>query len=224
MAPELDNELNEQIEETIDDATVITVPIDDTLSNSGEAADAKATGDALALKADKSELQTAITVNGQGADAQGAILVDATDIPLSSSDQTTVKAKLEAVDGKTAADIPVNSDPGAQTIAQALSTGATRTADQIAMSETDTTTVKQAVDTIKGDVSDLEEAVGTLGNKTAADIKYNTGSNETIKEHVDAIDQGLVKSVNEQLPDPDTGNIDLERVPYADNLYSEDGE
>lgn len=222
MAPENDN-LNEEVEVEVDDAAVITVPIDDTLSNSGEAADAKATGDALALKADKSELQTAITVNGQGADAQGAILIDGTDIPMSGTDTTTLKAKIEAVDGKTAADIPVSTDPGAQTIAQALSTGATRTADQIAMSETDNTTVKQAVDTIKGDVNNLEETVGTLGNKTAADIKYNTGSNETIKEHVDAIDQGLVKTVNDIGPDA-SGNVDVERVPYADNLFSEDGE
>ena len=224
MAPELDNELNEQVEEVIDDATVITVPIDATLTKSNEAADAKAVGDALAMKADKSELQTAITVNGQGADAQGAILVDATDIPLSSSDQTTVKSKLEAVDGKTAADIPVSSDPGAQTIAQALSTGATRTADQIEMSATDPTTIKSKIESVEGDVENLQETVNNLGEKTAADIKYQTGSAETIKQHVDAIDQGLVKSVNEQLPDPDTGNIDLERVPLADNLYTEDAQ
>ena len=222
MAPELDNELNEQVEEVIDDATVITVPIDDTLSNSGEAADAKAVGDALALKADKTELQTAITVNGQGADAQGAILVDATDIPMSSSDQTTVKAKIEAVDGKTAADIPVSSDPGAQTIAQALSTGATRTADQIEMSSTDNTTVKAKIESVEGDVNDLQEAVNTLGNQTAADIKYQSGSNETIKQHVDDIDNGLVKSVNGVTPAAGTGNVELKRVPYADNLYSED--
>ena len=223
MAPELDNELNEQVEEVIDDATVITVPIDYTLSNSGEAADAKAVGDALALKADKTELQTAITVNGQGADAQGAILVDATDIPMSSSDQTTVKAKIEAVDGKTAADIPVSSDPGAQTIAQALNSGATRTADQIAMSSSDNTTVKQKIESVEGDVNNLAETVSGLSEKTAADIPYNTGSSETIKEHVDALDQGLVKSVNEVTPDS-AGNIDLERVPYADNLYTEDAQ
>ena len=223
MAPELDNELNDQVEEVIDDATVITVPIDDTLTNSGEAADAKAVGDALAMKADKSELQTAVTVNGQSADAQGAILVDASEIKMSSSDQTTVKAKIEAVDGKTGADIPVDNSQGAQTIKQALQSGATRTADQIEMSSTDNTTVKAKIESVEGDVNDLQEAVNTLGEKTAADIKYNTGSNETIKEHVDAIDQGLVKSVNEQMPDS-SGNIDLERVPLADNLYTEDAQ
>ena len=49
MAPE--NDMNEMFTISFDDASVITVPIDDTLSNSGEAADAKAVGDALALKA-----------------------------------------------------------------------------------------------------------------------------------------------------------------------------
>ena len=44
--------MNEVVEEVVSDATVMTVPIDDTLSVSGEAADAKAVGDALALKAD----------------------------------------------------------------------------------------------------------------------------------------------------------------------------
>ena len=97
--------LNEMVEVIVQDASVITVPIDDTLSNSGEAADAKAVGDALDLKADRSELQTAVTVNGQAADAQGKIIVTAADTKMSSSDNTTVKAKIEAVDGKTAADL-----------------------------------------------------------------------------------------------------------------------
>ena len=72
--------LNDVVTHTVRDAEVITVEIDDTLSISGEAADAKAVGDALALKADKTELQTAITVNGQSADAQGAIIVNSDDI------------------------------------------------------------------------------------------------------------------------------------------------
>ena len=76
MAPENEN-LNEEFELVFDDADVITVPIDTTLSNPGEAADAKAVGDALALKADASSV-VAITVNGEGPDLQGAILVDGT--------------------------------------------------------------------------------------------------------------------------------------------------
>ena len=177
---ENNNDLNEVFEEEIDPTEVITVPIDDTLQNSGEAADAKAVGDALALKADKTELQTAITVNGQSADAQGAILVNGTDIPMSSTDPTTMKAAIETVDGKTGADIPVDSTPGAQTIKQALNSGATRTADQIEMSDSDDTTVKQAIDTTNGNVQDLASAVNNLQNQTGADIPYQSGSAETI--------------------------------------------
>ena len=213
--------LNEQVEVTVSDAEVITVPIDDTLSNSGEAADAKAVGDALALKADKTELQAAITVNGQSADNQGAIIVTANETKMSSSDATTVKAKIEAVDAKTAADIPVSSETGAQTIAQALSSATGQTAEQIEMSASDTTTVKSAIDTVSGNLSTLSDTVTGIGNRTAADIRYQSGSTETIKQHVDGIDAGLVKSVNEYLPDED-GNIDLERVPMADNLFTEE--
>lgn len=218
---ENNNDLNEVFEEEIDPTEVITVPIDDTLQNSGEAADAKAVGDALALKADKTELQTAITVNGQSADAQGAILVNGTDIPMSSTNPTTMKAAIEAVDGKTGADIPVDSTPGAQTIKQALNSGATRTADQIEMSDSDDTTVKQAIDTTNGNVQDLASAVNNLQNQTGADIPYQSGSAETIKQHVDALEAGKVKTVNEIGPDAG-GNIEIDRVPYADNLYTED--
>ena len=219
-----DNEnLNEQVEEVIDMSTVITVPIDDTLSNSGEAADAKAVGDALALKADKSEIQTAITVNGQSADAQGAILVNGTEIPMSGTDSTTLKAAIEAVDGKTGADIPIDSGTGAQTIKQAITSAVDKTADQIEMSASDETTVKSAIDTTNGNVNTLSDAVTALQGRTGADIPYNTGSAETIKQHVDALEAGKVKTVNEIGPDAN-GNIEIDRVSYADNLYTDEME
>ena len=61
---ELNNDLNDVVEEVVSDAEVMTVAIDDTLTVSGEAADAKAVGDALALKADVSSV-VSITVNGR---------------------------------------------------------------------------------------------------------------------------------------------------------------
>ena len=216
------SELNEMVEVIVEDAGVITVPIDDTLSNAGEAADAKAVGDALALKADASSV-TAIQVNGQSPDAQGKIIVTAADTKMSSSDSTTIKAKIEAVDGKTATDIPVSDAPGAQTIAQALSSGANRTADEIGMSPTDPTTVKSAVDTVKSDLSDLSTTVAGLNEKNGANIRYNATGDETIKQHVDALAADIVKSVNDVGPDAN-GNVALESVPYADNLKSSDME
>ena len=125
--------LQDTVEETVNDASVITVEIDETLSISGEAADAKAVGDALALKADASSI-TEIDVNGQSADNQGHILIDGTDIPMSGTDSTTLKAKIEAVDGKTGADIPVSSAAGAATIQAAIEDAGARNADEIMIS------------------------------------------------------------------------------------------
>jgi len=217
------NDLNDSVQVTVSDADVITVPIDDTLSNSGEAADAKAVGDALALKADKSELQTAISVNGQSADNQGVIIVTADDTKMSGTDNTTVKAAIEAVDGKTAATIKMSSDQGAQTIAAAISDAGSRTGADIQMGTSDTRKVKNVVDGLSDGLTALSATVSGLDSKTGASIPYQSGSAETIKQHVDAIDQGLVKSVNSVTPD-EHGDIALNRVPYADNLYSDEME
>lgn len=215
--------LNEGVEVVVADAEVITVPIDDTLTHSNEAADAKAVGDALALKADKSELQNAITVNGQEADAQGQIIVTAEDTKMSDSDSTTVKAAINAAASRTAEDIPVSSSPTAQTIAQALASGANTTADQIRMSATDTTTVKARIDAQTGSIETLQSEVSELDQRTGATIPYKTGDTETIMEHVDALEAEKVKTVNNVAPDVN-GNIALDRVPFADNLYTDDGE
>ena len=89
-----------KIEMAVQAVNVITVPIDDTLTTAGAAADAKAVGDALALKADKSELQASISVDGQTADAQGHILVYPEHISMSGTDPTTLKAKITAIDNE----------------------------------------------------------------------------------------------------------------------------
>ena len=215
MAPELDNELNEQVEEVIDDATVITVPIDDTLSNSGEAADAKAVGDALALKADKSELQAAITVNGQGADAQGAILIDGEDIPMSGTDSTTLKAKITAVDSKTAADIMMSSAAGAKTIAQELSESEDRTAEDIVMGPGSTTTLAAKIGAMDNVATANSQAITQLQGKTAADIHMGAEDETTVAEAVNA----RVKTVNGIMPD-ENGDVPVEHALTADNLTS----
>ena len=128
--------LNEEVEMVVEDASVITTPIDDTLTQSGEAADAKAVGDALATKADISQV-TGITVNGQSPDAQGAILIDGDEIPVSGTDSTLLVEALAALDAKTGEDIPIDSESGADSIADAigsiqtaLATGVVATSEQ----------------------------------------------------------------------------------------------
>ena len=100
--------LNEEVEEVVNDAEVMTVNIDETLSVSGEAADAAAVGAALALKADASSVNN-IKVNDQSADNQGQILVTGEDIPLNSSNNApTIADAVAAVQDVTGDQIPMS--------------------------------------------------------------------------------------------------------------------
>lgn len=84
---------------TVDDATVIPTPIDPTLSNAGEAADAKATGDAIAA------VLNGATVNGNSPTGK-AFMVYAGDIPMSNAaGAQTVAQAIESAADKDATDI-----------------------------------------------------------------------------------------------------------------------
>ena len=152
--------LNEQVEEVVQDADVITVPIDDTLTHSGEAADAKAVGDALAQKADRSEVQSNITVNGKSKDAHGNIAVNAEDIPYATG--TSVKEKIDSLTAET---LKMSDAEGAQSIADAIDNMATRTADQIPMEQGAIETVADKLEEIETNVTEVEQSVTALDNK-----------------------------------------------------------
>ena len=138
--------LNETIEVVLDDSAIITVAIDATLSNSGEAADAKAVGDALALKADAESTLSSITVDGQESDNQGVILLTAAHIPISSAENADkISDVLTALGGKTAADIPMSSATGAQKISEAIAGLQGKTAANLPMSDTDATTIREMI-------------------------------------------------------------------------------
>lgn len=97
-------ELVEEIELTVDDATVIPVPIDPTLSIEGEAADAKATGDAIA------GVFSGATVNSK-AFTNKAVTLYATDILMSNATGAqTVSEAFSAVGDKDASEIIYDSD------------------------------------------------------------------------------------------------------------------
>ena len=170
--------LNEEVEEVVDDATVMTVPIDDTLSISGEAADAKAVGDALALKADASAINT-IKVNEQSADNQGQILLTGEDVPMSDTDETTLKAAIEAEQDKTAGDIPMTSAEDSDSIADAIEDLQAMTAADIPMSSAlGAPTVAEAVN-----------AAGTVKsvNSTSPDSNGNVQINKVpIADNLDS--------------------------------------
>ena len=93
------NDLVENITLTVDDAEVIPVPVDPTLSVQGEAADAKATGDAIAA------VFTGATVNGKSFVSK-AVTVYAGDILMSNeTGAQTVKATIETITDKDASQI-----------------------------------------------------------------------------------------------------------------------
>lgn len=77
---------------TIQRSNVIPMPIDPTLSNEGEAAEAKAVGEAIAA------IQTVKKVNNQTPDAAGAVTILATQIPMTGDEgaQTISEAILSA--------------------------------------------------------------------------------------------------------------------------------
>ena len=209
-----DNDMNEVFSETMVDSTVITVPIDDTLSNSGEAADAKAVGDALALKADASSV-VSIDVNGQSADNQGHILIDGTDIKMSSTDNTTLKAAIESAAGRTGADIPVDGTVGAQKINAAIQAAGNKTAEDMVLSEGSSVTVAEKLAALTTVQTENSNAITALQVKAGDTIKLSTNGTKTIKQAVDE----CVRSVNGDLPD-DTGNVEVNHTLTADNLTS----
>lgn len=208
------NDLNETFEETMDESTVITVPIDDTLSNSGEAADAAAVGAALALKADASSVVT-IDVNGNVADNQGHIEIDGSDIQMGGTDERTLKAAITFAEGRTAEDIPMSSDVGAQTIAEAVATAGAANATTIPMSADSTTTVAQQISAMNSTAAAQATAISNLQAKTAETILVKAGETETVKDALDA----RVKTVNGIGPD-ENGNAEVTTVQMAENLAS----
>lgn len=209
-----DNDLNEVFEETMDDATVITVPIDETLSNSGEAADAAAVGAALALKADASSV-VSISVNGEAADNQGHIIINGTHIKMNSSSNTTLTDAIEENAARNATNIPMSSDPGALSIADAIDESVDRTATEITMSAESETTIAQKIATMDTIASANSSAISILNGKTAESIHMSTQDTTPIKDVLDS----CVKSVNGEHPD-NSGNVAVLHALTADNLTS----
>ena len=241
------DDLNTRIRMTVRSSNLLQRAVDTTLSIEGQAADAAAVGAALATKADVSQV-TGISVNGEAADQQGKILIDGSDIPVSGTDATKLDVKIAALDGKTAADIPMSSATGAQSVADAINNGVARNADAIPLEAGSTTMVKGAIDSLNTNVTAIQgwtaadipmtsdtnadsvktvldglgEDVEDIQGWTAADIPVSseTGA-DSVKEQLDDLFDGRVKTVNGEEADA-SGEITLETVPFAEDLKTED--
>ena len=165
--------LNQGFVMHLDEAEVITVPIDTTLTQEGTAADAAAVGAALALKADASSVNI-IDVNGEAADNQGHIILYGTKVPMSGTDSTPVTDAIAAAAGRTAADIPMSSDAGAQTIAQVIGGLGGETAESIPMSTADSTPVATKIMAVETTANSAVKSV----NSTQPDSNGNVQINE----------------------------------------------
>ena len=166
------DELNTRVQMTVRSAAVMTVPIDDSLSIAGEAADAKAVGDALALKADASAVVT-ISVDGQEADNQGVILLDAGDIPMEEGGTVKVREAVEAAASRTAADIPISADPESQSIAEVLASSVDKTADQIRMRADDSTKVADRIEALEESTAGAVKSVNGNGPDDTGNVTLN---------------------------------------------------
>ena len=92
-------ELNEEFQMTVQDASVIPVPVDPTLSIQGEAADAYATGQAV------QNATNGLSVNGKNF-VNKAVTIYGTDIFVSDGENVqTVTQAIEAANERTADDI-----------------------------------------------------------------------------------------------------------------------
>lgn len=105
-------ELVEEVELEVEDAEGIPFPIDPTLTHPGEAADAKATGDAIRA------ITSSVTVNGQSADQTGNISLVASNIPVSNEQGAqTIAEVVEDLQDRDADDIMFSAE---KTIKQAV--------------------------------------------------------------------------------------------------------
>ena len=191
-----DSDVPEVLQQDIHDALVMTVNIDDTLSISGEAADALAVGNALATKASIYDVKNTLSVNGQTGGGTWDITVNGDEIP-------------------------AQSDSDTETVADALTRLGSGLSDEITARENADTSLDGRLDTIEAwDASDIpvDKSAATPVSIESA-LQSLDGRVENLEEHegfstVISFNSTGTQTVSDSII---TANHDLTGVQFYDS-------
>lgn len=143
-------ELVEEVQYEIDGAEVIPTPIDPTLTHPGEAADAKATGDAIR------NVGSTLNINGVTA-VNGTFRVYPANIPMSDAQGAqTLATVVDEISGRTGEDILISSE-SSDSIADVI--------------EESTQTLSEAIDTVDSTLSQsISDTAATINARITSEI------------------------------------------------------
>ena len=222
------SELNETVNVTVDDATVITVPLVTNLTATNAAPTAKTVGDALASKVDTDSIMEHVTVkvNNEQSDNQGQILIDGTGIPITEGSATTIAGAVEAVNGKTGADIvydPADTTKSIKAKVDAINTGLTeavqavdaKTGENIAMGASDARTIKAAVGALATAIEGID--TGTDNVKYSAQTGFDDTQKGVARTNIGAAAATDVRAIQTEITAKYTNTIPYNAMTLSDD-------
>lgn len=150
-------ELIEEVEIEVDDANVIPIPIDPTLTHPGEAADAKATGDAIRGMGQN------MNINGVTAELDGTFHVYPANIPMSGEQGAqNLGQVVQDLQGRTGDDLLLEAG-SEMTISEAVANAVQKAEDELT----------EAIQEVEGDLSEavesIEEQIGEIDTSVISD-------------------------------------------------------
>jgi hypothetical protein len=185
------SELNESVNVTIDDATVITVPLVTNLTATNAAPTAKTVGDALADKVDTEHIMESVTikVNEVSSDNQGQIILRGDDIPIAESSPGSILDALNILDAKNGSNILYNT--GSEDTIKAK-IDAAQTAADAAAAKTAADITYSGSTTVAGKISALETSISSISTDS---VLYSAQTASNAQKDQAAANLGVVSAL-----------------------------